>query len=112
MIYLDMFLKGLIGVVAAGLGGLIILAIKWLFSIKKNVDSMVSNGKRRAIENQVQFQILRSHGTVNRAILEVVSQTKNNGNVKRAFRALEEADKVFNNYSDNFVQYDCKEKEK
>ena len=112
MQYLNTFILSMIGVFAAAIAGGIVIAVKGVLVIKKDIAGMVNNGRRRAAENQVQFQILRAHGKAIKATLEVVSQTKNNGNVSRAFKSLEEADKSFNDYSDNFVKYDCKEKEK
>jgi hypothetical protein len=105
MQYLNTFGIVLISVIATAVGGVLILGVKWLFCINKNVNKMVNNGKRRAGENQVQFQMLRAHGKAIRATLEVVGRNATNGNVKKAFLEMDEADKAYDKYSDGLVGF-------
>ena len=104
MQYLNTFILSMIGVFAAAIAGGIVLSVKSLIKIRTDIEGMVANGVKRAGENKVQFQMLRSHGQALKATLEVVSQTENNGNVKRAFKSLEEAEKYYNCNSDDLVQ--------
>ena len=114
---LSRFIFGIVGVLASSAGLLIVLAIKWLFSIKKNVDSMVNNGRARAAENLLQFKMMRAQGkainalsTASKTILEVTAKNINNGNVEKAFREiacadeeLDAAQKKYDEFSDSLI---------
>lgn len=96
--YFNEIILVLIGIGTTALCLFLWNGIKWLSSIKKNVESMVENGKCRRGENKVQFQILQAHSRVNRTLLEVVARGENNGNVERAFSHLDASDKAYEEY--------------
>jgi hypothetical protein len=107
MQYLDKFIFAIIGVLGTGTGAGIMLLVKWpssinktINSIKNNVDSIVDNNKNRAIENRVQFQMMRAQGkaitalsTASKTIIEVTAKKEINGNVEKALGAIATADK-------------------
>lgn len=105
MEYIDKLIIPMIAVFGTSFATAIILFGKWLLSIKKNTEQMIENGQARAGENQVQQQMLRSHGRAIRATLEVVAKNQNNGNVERAFKSLDEADKVYSDYTDGLIRF-------
>lgn len=101
MEYLNAFVIACIGIVAAGFMTGLGLIIKWLLSVKKNISIMVDNGKNRVEENKIVFQILDllmdSQGAqlhASKAILETVKGITENGNVDRAFRAIDEGNEA------------------
>lgn len=119
MNYGDILLKAIVGAVGTGFvaWGFVILK-KWIakkaeerkavndaiLEIKTDVKSMVCNGKKRAGENQAQFQIIDSQGDAIQAILEVVAKGNNNGNVEKAFSSLEAGRKIYKDFiKDNLV---------
>jgi hypothetical protein len=112
MVYVDKFIMTVIGVLAAGFGGLIIVAIKWLFNINKNVNGMVENGKHRAAENKLQFQMFKgygkgieSHGAALKTLIEITAQNKINGNVEKAFEEIKKADVALADVTEKYGCY-------
>lgn len=112
MEYLDKFLLAVIGVLGAAVGGLLIAGIKGIFSIKKNVDSMVKNGENRREENKIQFQMMKAIikattalSTSSKTIIEVTAKQEINGNVEKALNAISEADRELTVASDKYENF-------
>lgn len=89
--------------ILGGIGTLIlaslIASLKWLVSIKKTVEKVHSNDVRRARQMGALFKASACNNKATKAILEVVSGLKNNGNVKEAIDHMEEGDKVIEEFN-------------
>jgi hypothetical protein len=93
----------ILGIVFSGMAGAIAIFGKWLWSINKNVTTMVHHGELRRTENRVQFQMLRAQSKAARTILEVVANNQNNGNVEKAFEHLACSDKAYDEFADGML---------
>jgi len=89
--------------ILGGLGTLILASLlaslKWLVSIKKTVEIVHLNDIRRSRQMGALFKVNLCSTKATRAILEVVSGIKNNGNVEEALKHLEDGDTVIEKYN-------------
>lgn len=89
--------------ILGGLGTLILAALvaslKWLGSIKKTVEKVHLNDVRRSRQMGALFKVNLSSTKATKAILEVVSGIRNNGNVEEAMKHLEEGDAIIEKYN-------------
>lgn len=89
--------------ILGGLGTLILASLlaslKWLLSIKKTVEKVHTNDVRRSRQMGALFKASSCNVKATKAILEVVSGIKNNGNVAEALEHLENGDKVIEEFN-------------
>jgi uncharacterized protein YpmB len=89
--------------ILGGLGTLIlaslVASLRWLASIKKTVEKVHLNDTRRARQMGALFKTTASNTKASRAILEVVSGMKNNGNVEEALTHLECGERVIEEFN-------------
>lgn len=89
--------------ILGGLGTLILASLlaslKWLLSIKKTVEKVHTNDVRRSRQMGALFKASSCNVKATRAILEVVSGLRNNGNVDEALKHLENGDKVIEEFN-------------
>lgn len=101
--------NAILGSAGAAFFGLLLLAVKWLFAVKKNIGTMVENGKNRAEETRALFRIQEKQCKVQEATLqaveatlEVVGKNLNNGNVDKAMDKIKEGRKSLGEADDIF----------
>ena len=87
----------------AGIGTLLltstIASLRWLFGLKTTIDKIASYNERRGEQMQVLFKVQLHQIHAQRATLEVVARREENGNVDRAFKALELAEHEMNQHA-------------
>lgn len=93
----------ILGSILGGIGALILASLlaslKWLFTIKQTVEKVHVNDVRRARQMGALFKILVCNTKATRATLEVVTNIKNNGNVKEAIEQLNAGDKILEEFN-------------
>lgn len=89
--------------ILGGLGTLIlaslVASLKWLASIKVTVEKVHQNDTRRARQMGALFKTTASNTKASRAILEVVSGMKNNGNVEEAIQHLDCGERIIEEFN-------------
>lgn len=67
--------------------------VKWIAGIKKTVDEMKENGKKRSEETKTVVSAILTIADVQRTTLEAIRDGKCNGNISSALGKLEESGK-------------------
>ncbi len=102
-IILGVYMNVIVASMLGGLGTLILASLlaslKWLLSIKKTVEKVHTNDVRRSRQMGALFKASSCNVKATRAILEVVSGLRNNGNVDEALKHLENGDKVIEEFN-------------
>lgn len=109
MNYLQEFIIGGIVVVSGAVATALIAGIKWLFSIKRTLDSLAGAVSQMSSDVCDLYRIQLPQLAAQRATLEAF-KGEINGNVDRALQKVEEAERIMGETLTSSMSHSCRDR--